>query len=262
MKLSFMSFSCPESDVKEFIHTAKQYGFDGIEPRIDAGHKHGIEPGVSASFLQSVKEMAVDNGVKICCIATSCVFANPETLDKNFTQAQQALDIAAELDAPVIRVFGGQIPKEMSREESLDCVVEALTKLSDYAASRRVAMCVETHDDWCDPEWVAKIMQNVSNPYIAVNWDIMHPVLTAGYTMTNAFNVLKKWIKHVHIHDGIKSEKGLVLVPIGEGIIDHATALKLLCELNYDGYISGEWIGWEPYDIHLPRELAKLKSLI
>jgi hypothetical protein len=35
----------------------------------------------------------------------------------------------------------------------------------------------------------------------------------------------------------------------------------LLLTINYEGYISGEWIGWsDPYEVHLPRELATLKQ--
>ena len=26
------------------------------------------------------------------------------------------------------------------------------------------------------------------------------------------------------------------------------------------GYLSGEWIGWEPYAVHLPRELAAMRA--
>ena len=33
-----------------------------------------------------------------------------------------------------------------------------------------------------------------------------------------------------------------------------------MLSISYDGYISGEWINWEdPYEVHLPRELATLK---
>ena len=45
------------------------------------------------------------------------------------------------------------------------------------------------------------------------------------------------------------------------GIVDHKRALELLKEMGYEGYISGEWIQWEPAEVHLPRELATLKRL-
>jgi sugar phosphate isomerase/epimerase len=50
------------------------------------------------------------------------------------------------------------------------------------------------------------------------------------------------------------------LVPIGQGSIDHRKALELLKSIDYQGFLSGEWIAWEPYEIHLPRELATLKG--
>ena len=76
--------------------------------------------------------------------------------------------------------------------------------------------------------------------------------------MDAAFEALKPWIRHLHIHDGPVSEP-FQLLPIGEGAIDHRRALELLYTLPYDGYISGEWINWEPYETHLPRELATMK---
>ncbi|GAG47584.1 unnamed protein product, partial [marine sediment metagenome] len=96
-------------------------------------------------------------------------------------------------------------------------------------------------------------------PSIAVNWDIMHPVWVAKATMDEAFGALRPWIRHVHFHDGAKSGRGLELVPIGEGEIDHRRAVQLLKASSYEGYLSGEWINWEPHETHLPRELAAMK---
>jgi len=256
-----MSFSCPEFDAGDFIGLAKKYGFEGIEPRIDSGHRHGIEPGAPPSFLRSVREMSEENGIKICCIATSCMFSNPKTCGENIARAKQAIALASEVGAPAIRVFGGGIPENLEREKSFDFIVEALEKISDEADFGHVDVCLETHDDWCDPKWAAKIMRTVSRRHIAINWDIMHPALTSGYSMRDAFDEIKDWVRHVHVHDGMREEKGLKFMPIGEGEVDHAAALKLLRGFGYEGFVSGEWIAWEPCEIHLPREIAKLKSL-
>ena len=59
------------------------------------------------------------------------------------------------------------------------------------------------------------------------------------------------------LRDG--SGDGIELRPIGEGIIDHRRAVELLLGAGYDGFISGEWINWEPYEMHLPREIATLR---
>lgn len=48
---------------------------------------------------------------------------------------------------------------------------------------------------------------------------------------------------------------------IGEGKIDHKTAIGFLKDSRYEGLISGEWINWEHFDIHLPREIKILRGL-
>lgn len=260
MKYSFMSFSTPGLDFDQILKVAKLYGYNGFEPRIDAGHKHNIESTSSKTALREAKLKAAEAGIKICCIATSCNFSNPDITKANIESAKRALDLAAEVEAPAIRVFGGFIPEGVSREKSRDLVINAMIKLAPIAADRNVSICIETHDSWCDPAQVADIVRNVNHPNVAVNWDIMHPVLREGYTIEKSFNTLKPWIKHVHVHDGTFENDKLELKPIGQGSVDHKAAINLLKDLGYNGFISGEWIDWEPYDIHLPREIATLKS--
>ena len=36
MKYSFMSFSCPQLTLGELLATAKRFGYEGVEPRIDS----------------------------------------------------------------------------------------------------------------------------------------------------------------------------------------------------------------------------------
>jgi sugar phosphate isomerase/epimerase len=105
---------------------------------------------------------------------------------------------------------------------------------------------------------VAEVLLRVDHPAIAANWDIMHPVRTKFASIDESFQALKPWIRHLHVHDG-SAGADLKLVPIGTGIIDHLKAIKRLKTIGYAGAISGEWIGWEPWETHLPRELATLR---
>jgi len=158
-----------------------------------------------------------------------------------------------------IRVFGGQIPTGMSREAAIKQVVAALKSVADHAAQRGVVVCVETHDDWCDPKHLQAVMQQVHHHAIAVNWDIMHPVRVTKVTMSEAFSVLQPWIKHVHFHDGVSEADGSVtLTPIGWGDIDHRAAVQLLQNVKYPDFLSGEWISWEEFHSHLPREISAM----
>jgi len=172
-------------------------------------------------------------------------------------QTHERIDLAGDLGAKTIRVFGGAIPGGIGREEATNLLVRSLGAVADHAEDRGVTVCLETHDDWCDPVHVAAVMARANRPAIAVNWDIMHPVRTGAATIDESFEALQPWIRHAHIHDGTGSD--VRLVPIGTGDIDHKRALELLSSAGYAGYLSGEWIRWEEYDVHLPRELATMK---
>jgi sugar phosphate isomerase/epimerase len=76
-----------------------------------------------------------------------------------------------------------------------------------------------------------------------------------------AFGALKPFIRHVHFHDGTMDADKLVFLPVGQGAYDHKRVLQLLRGMNYSGFISGEWINWEPPEVHLPRELNAIRAI-
>jgi len=260
MNYAFMSFSCPELNLEEFLTVARHHGYDAVEPRAQSGHLHGIEFDATPEQRREIRTRAEDEGIPYCCLATSCKYADPATVEANVSDTMKAIDLAADIGCPRLRVFGGAIPEGINRKAATEAVAKALRGVADHAAARAVTICLETHDHWCDPADVVRLMKQVNHPAIAVNWDIMHPVRVAGKTMDEAYKALKPWIQHVHFHDGVTEDGKLRMVPIGEGQIDHKRALQLLMDAGYTGYLSGEWIRWEPHEIHLPRELAAMQA--
>ena len=259
MKYSFMSFSTPNAPLDEMLELAVRCGYDGIEPRIATGHAHGVELDTDAAARRDIRMRARDVGAAIGCVASDCRFANPATTAKNVEDARRCIDLAADIGARRIRVFGGQMGEGISRDDAISIVVDALSSVADEATARGVILCMETHDDWCDPKHVAAVLKQIDHPAIGANWDVEHPVRTGAATMEEAFETLRPWIRHLHIHDGDKTTRKHV--PIGTGAYDHRLILELLRSINYDGYLSGEWIGWdEPYEVHLPREVATLRA--
>lgn len=260
LKYAFMSFSCPQASFDGMLALANRYGYDGVEPRIDAGHAHGIEPNIAGPLRGEFRRKATDAALAIACIATSCRYSDPQTTELQLSLTRRCIDLAADIGAPRIRVFGGAVPPGVSREEAIDHLAASLGRIATHAAARDVVVCVETHDDWCNPLHMAEVMKRADHPSVAVNWDIMHTLRQGGATMDQAFAILRPWIRHAHVHDGLLQPGDVVLKPIGQGEIDHRRAVELLQGMNYDGYLSGEWIDWEPPETHLPRELAILKS--
>jgi len=263
MKLSFMTFSTPELTLNEVLEVAKKYGYVGVELRISANHAHGVETTMSLDEIRKAKNIIDKSGIEIVAIATSCVFANELTFDKNLEDAKAAIKLASAFNVPVIRTFGGKYPDDTSKNKARSLLKNAYSQLAPIAEEYKVYVCFETHDMWCSPYDVAEILTYVNSEYIKVNWDLMHPI-THGFTMEESFNILKPFIKHVHLHDGkgILNNKSLGLITTGQGSIDHKQAFDYLRSINYKGALSGEWISWDHYTKHLPREIKILKTLI
>jgi sugar phosphate isomerase/epimerase len=258
MRYSFMTFSTPDLSLEENLSLAASLGYDGLEPRIDADHRHGVELDTTSAARQTMRDQAQKAGVAYACVATSCRYADPAIAAEEVTTAHRAIDLAADIGAPCIRIFGGQMGQGLTREQAMEGVCAALGSIAEHAGERGVTVCMETHDDWCDPRHVAEVLRRVNHPAIAANWDVMHPVRTGLATIDESFAILKPFIRHLHIHDG---EPGsTALAPIGQGTIDHRRVIELLNTIPFEGFLSGEWIDWEPYQVHLPRELAALKA--
>ena len=260
MNYAFMSFSCPQATLAEMLALAAQYGYDGIEPRAAGGHNHAVELEASAQQRASFRAQAADAGIAICCLAAGNRFADPADRDAQVAESLQYIDLAADIGAPTLRVFGGRLPAGISRESAISGVADALKRLADRAAARGVVVCLETHDDWCSPADVAAVMERVDHPAIGVNWDAAHPLSKEGWTLPDSYHTLQRWIHHVHMHDLLIASERLDYTAFGTGDVDHKQVLELLGSGGYEGYLSGEWINWEPPEVHLPREIATLRG--
>ena len=169
--------------------------------------------------------------------------------------------MAADLDIPLLRIFGGQFPADMDRDAAVDTLSEALASLTDQAADCNATLCLETHDAWCNPHHVAQVLGQVNHPRVAANWDVLHPVRAEGLTLPESLEILSPWIRHVHMHDATLEPGRIHYVPIGTGAIEHRQVIRGLQSIGYDGYMSGEWIGYTSWQEHLPDEMARLQQI-
>ena len=262
IKIGFMTFSCPQWDLNEVLTAAVRYGYDSVEPRAEAGHKHGVELDTTKKQRKEIKSAFADMGVDLACIATSRQYAKTDRseLEESIELTKRYVDLAADVGSPCLRVFGGPTPEGVTLEEMKPVVAEALRECAEYAAKRGVFVCLETHDSYSHAGDAVDVVKLADHPNAVINWDIMHPC-TAGQTIPEAFELVRPYVHHCHAHDGTpKTEaRGWDLAPIGTGGIDHVLAMKLLAEIDYQGCISGEWINWQEPEEHLPREATTLR---
>jgi sugar phosphate isomerase/epimerase len=227
IKLSFMTFVCPEWNIEKIAKFAKEAKYDGVEIRVDEGHKHEVSSKSSAEARKYVKKLFDDEGVEIPCVATSIQFgsADPAKRRENIEYAKVNLDLAADLGAKVIRIFaGGGIPK--LTPEASDYIASAFDEVGDYAKASGVCPMLESgHDIIVTAVESSEIIKRVKTSNFCVLWN--HSEMDA-----QTFDLLKSHVKHFHVHEE-------VLEPDNDNIL-HLS--KLVKSIGYNGYFSLEII--------------------
>lgn len=248
MKLSFMTFVCPEWQTEKIVQFAKEARYDGVELRVDAGHKHGISSSSSAHTRQSVTRLFRDDGVEIASVATSVQFASPaaETHKKNIAAAKANLDLAADLGAPVVRMFaGGGIPK--LTPEAARQVAAAFDEVGDYAKASGACPILECgHDIIKGAAEAAEVIRRVRTQNFGALWN--------DSKMDDAtFAALKGRLRHFHVHDEVLDPKNTNMVGLA----------KRMKTIGYRGYVSLEIIWGKNVPEETLRETAaRLKRQI
>ncbi len=267
MKISFMTFMTPEWSLDEVLAGARRHGYDGIEIRVVAKQKHGVEPDASADARKEARRKIEDSGIALACIATSCRFADndPAKRQANVDSLKRHVELAADMGAPGIRVFGGGKAEGLTQADANIIVAEDMAKGCAGACDAGVGIWLETHDHFCSSRDVAEVVERAGCACIAVNWDVMHPYRTAHESTAETWRNLKegKIVRHTHLHDGLDDQNKLVLLPIGEGNIPHHEPLRLLRDAGYQGYLSAEYIGeMGPPDASLERFITSLRKVL
>ncbi len=264
MKFAFMSFTTPEATLQEMLDIAKKYGYDGIEPRAQAKHKHGIELDASTEERKEIKKRFETSGIECACLATSIRYCNTdeEKRAEEIALTKRFIDLAVDIGCSRLRVFGGMPDRVISVDEAIKIVGESLSKLKSYAEKNRVYICLETHDFFSRADVAAPAVKMADSSYVRINWDIMHP-FTKLMTIEEAFAEVKNIIGHCHVHDGTYDKaRAPKLSLMGEGEIPYNVAVRLLKNYGYTGYLSGEYINaWSP-EVVLPHDIEVLKSYL
>lgn len=238
MKIGFMTFVCPEWEIERVAQFAKEADYDGVEIRVDAGHKHEVCSQSSAETRQYVRKLFADEGVEIPCVATSCHFANPDpaTYRENIEAAKANLELAADLGAKVVRIFaGGGIPE--LDDEAADRVASAFDEVGEHAKGSGSSPMLECgHDIIKSGVEGAEVIKRVTTSNFGVLWN--HAEMD-----DETYELLKSRLVHFHVHDDAldsKSENMRNLVRRMKGV-------------DYPGYFSLEIIKGH----NLPEEVLK-----
>jgi sugar phosphate isomerase/epimerase len=265
MRLAFSTLGCPAWDLEQILAAAREAGYEGIEWR---GYREEMELPRASIFTgvarAETRRRFRDAGLQFVSLGSSVRLSDPapEARRSHRDALAAHVELAASLDCPLVRVFGGKLPAGVRREEALPGMAAFLRELAEIAARSGVGLVVETHDDFSTGEQVAELLCQTDHPAVGSLWDLHHPY-REGEAPETTVQVLGPTLRHTHVKDSRDGRYCLM----GEGDVPLAGMIGLLRGRGYDGWVSVEWEKrWHPEiaepEVVLPQYARKLRELL
>ena len=148
IKFSGHTMGAPKWDIYEVIRRFREIGYDGIEVRIAEDgqiNSETVTDGECAKILAAAKK----EGMAFSCMTSYYKnFVKPEERAHTIKNLRRVVEIAALLECPLVRVYGGQEANELLGIWFTDvwsATVSGIREVAEYAAKFGVRLCIETH---------------------------------------------------------------------------------------------------------------------
>ena len=265
--LAFSTLGCPAWTFEQAAEQAAAHGYAGLEVRLLGADI--IPPDLSAEGRRQVKETVARHKIRIVGLGASTRFSSPDPAERraNLEQLRQYLELASDLEVPMVRTFGGNVADGHTVDETVDWVAQSLNEAAPSAQALGVQVVLETHDAFCRGAEVAKVLAQVNSPWVNAVWDVHHP-FRMGESVAETWRLIGPRVKHVHIKDArLRPDGDWQLVLLGEGEVPCRQVIELLVREGYMGWLAAEWEKkWHPEieepEVALPQHARVLREWI
>jgi len=221
---------------EDFIEEAYRIGLDGVELTL-----YWL-PSKDASYFRKLKRLSLYRGLPISCAGISTNFCNPNISErkKAVEAVKEGLEIAHELGAPCLRIFGGYVPEGYTDAEAIKWIIESISSCIECAEENGVVIAMENHGGITSKaDDVIKIVKGVDSPWFRVNLDL-------GNYRESTYDEIAKTVPYaVHTHAKVSVARG--------GKIDYQRVKEILKSGGYNGFLSIEYEEKEDSKVGVPK---------
>jgi sugar phosphate isomerase/epimerase len=245
----YLDLKNPKMDMFEFANLAADMALDAVEPT-----SYYFPTNVDAGYLHRFQQHAFKLGLDISGTSVGnnfCLPPGPER-DKELEKVRTWVDHAADLDAPVIRIFAGSVPKGEAEEQAVERAIEGIRASLPYAAERGVTLALENHGGiTATPDQIFRLVKAVDAPNFGVNLDTGNfhtedPYSDLAQLAPYAVNVQ---VKTEIQRKGQKKEEA-----------DLGRLIRILRDAHYSGYVVLEYEAAEDPMTAVPRHIKALRE--
>ncbi len=241
----------PAMDLFGFVDLCADMALDGVELT-----SYYFPPDVQPEYLHRLKQHAFGLGLDVSGTSVGnnfCVAPGPAR-DKEMALVRTWIDRAAELDAPVIRIFAGTVPKGEGEDAAVARAIEGIKESLPYAIEKGVTLALENHGGiTATPAQLLKLVRGVDSANFGVNLD------TGNFHGDDPYADLAELAPYA-VNVQVKTEITAKGKPKQDA--DLSRFVSILRDARYSGYVVLEYEAKEDPAVAIPRHIKQLRSLI
>lgn len=242
MKTSFSTLACPDFSWQDIYSMAKDFNFDGIEIR---GLGDNIYSTKAAPFTDEELPNTLDKlkelDIEISCLSSGEPVNNLETKNKAIAEITDYVELASKLSTKYVRVLGDKLPAPEGEVDD-DVVIGIMKELVPVAEKNDVVLLLETNGVYSDTSRLKKVLDSINSQHVQALWDVHHPYRFQGESPKTTVSNLGDYIKYVHVKDSVMEDGKVEYKMMGTGDLPLKEVFEELHSIDYDGYISLEWV--------------------
>jgi len=268
-RIAFSTVACPEWPLDRVFSNAEVWRCDGVELRTDGygAARFACDPCLTDNA--KIRRLATDAGVQIASVATGLRFDEPirppvigrviSDTERAVREARRALDLAAALQCPMVRVFGFEAALGEARHRAVRRIVERLELVMSRARNLGVRVVIENGGSFPTATDLAELMDLLDHPLLGASYS-MATAYTAGESPDQGANVLADRLWLARIKDCTAQRRPC---PPGKGVLPVARFVEAASRANPDAWLVVEWDrawidGLAPADEVLPEAFHRV----
>jgi len=259
------TLACPEWSSGEVVRRVARIGYDAIEWR--GGPDGHVRTDWPADRRAELRRRVGDAGLASLAVTsyTQFVSGDARTRQDSVTHLLRHLELAADLGAPFVRVFVGEIDDDVPKDVLRDRAVDGLAAAVDTARDLGVDIAIEPHDDFARAASIQPILERLDAGAVGVVWDIVN-AWGVGELPIDGLAAIHGRIRYVQLKDA-RRDGEWQLMPIGAGDVPLLDGVRALAK---DGPLPPLCVEWErawhpeldPADVALPQALDAVRDLV
>jgi sugar phosphate isomerase/epimerase len=254
-KTAFSTVACPDWILPDVARAAAEWGFQGVELRTFGygSTEFACDPALTAA--EKVRGIFAEVGVEQAVLASGVAFDEPirppvlgwalSDTERTVREAKSVIELARQIECPLVRVFGFEVPQREKRAPAVRRIVGRLRLAVDAARNTGVRLVLENGGSFATAGDLVELIDAVGSPLLGASYSAA-VARSAGEDPSEGAAVLggRLWVAKVKD----RSPGGGDPCLIGEGEMEIPAFVRALARERFKGWVVVEWDrAWLPH---------------